>query len=217
MKNNTQSTNKNNIMIGGLTKYKMNIYDHNYNKYKLEYMKMKSNDKDIMKGGNDPEIIKLDALVKDEMQNYKTVELEDFSGLVMRVGERSPNKHVEIQFIPPKINQYLSQSVGPNTLCTKYSNYYETKYGDITQNQFKDLMLNFNTKNYRIRIAFQDNYNKGITDTFEIELPIKFVDFIMKIFDHFDKVGLVGYPDNGGIDCVTYDQEKDIYFIGTWS
>lgn len=63
-------------------------------------------------------------------------------------------------------------------------------------------------------MAFRDNYDNNIKEDFVLSLPCRLIDFIEKLFDHFDKVNLVGYPDNGGIDTIKYDPDTDIYMVG---
>lgn len=142
-----------------------------------------------------------------------SIELKDLAGLSLRVYERKTLKDINsIIFYTPKIHKYLDEI---NSFI--YITYYENKYGDITKNQLRDLMLNFGTDKHNIKVAFYDNYGNGIKQYFDIKLPIKLLDFIEKLFDHFDNVKLIGYPDNGGIDGIIYDQVNDIYLIQTWS
>lgn len=37
------------------------------------------------------------------------------------------------------------------------------------------------------------------------------------MLDHFDEVNLIGFPDNGGLDVIEYDEATDIFMIHTWS
>jgi len=175
-----------------------------------------------------PEILqKIDELSKYETENLKTIYIGDFAGLYLRVYGRKGVKEISpIQFIPPKILKYIADTVG--SCCSNegynYRMYAEAIFDDITKTKLKDLMLDFKAKSNKVKVAFRDNYEDGamsdfkaIKEYFEVETPIKFLDFLEKLFDHFDKVGLPGYPDNGGIDCIKYDAKDDIYLVSTWS
>ena len=176
-------------------------------------------------GGNDNDnyesIIKeIDRLADDEIKNLKVIEINALCGLQMRVYERDGDKIQEIQFIPPNVLKYI------NTLDSlDYLVYYEKKHGNILKNNLSNVELNFDTNKKIIKVAFHSNYVDGAMSghpignktTFNINLPIKLVDFIEQLFDHFDKVGLIGYPDNGGIDYIKYDPKDDVYLVQTWS
>lgn len=203
----------------------MSNYKHKYFKYKTKYLKLQSN-KYNMTGGNrdeftfDPEITKkIDEIAKEEIKNLKSVGIKDLCSLVLRVYKRDKdNKDISpIIYLPPKVSNYIENSGLTMSISWAYGDYYENKYGDITKNELKDLILDFGTQNNKIKVAFSDNYSKGIKKYFEVDLPIKLVDFIEKLFNHFDEVGLVGYPDNGGIDPIKYDEVDDIYLVQTWS
>jgi hypothetical protein len=101
--------------------------------------------------------------------------------------------------------------------CPSYAEYYREKYGDITKNPLKNLILDFGTNKSKVKVAFYDNFYADLKEYFKVNLPIKFLDFLELLFDHFDKTGLVGYPDNGGIDPIIYDNKNDIYLVYTWS
>lgn len=134
-------------------------------------------------------------------------------GLQLRVYKRGDKKHIDnICFIPPKVHEYID----------KYGNmelhvYVERRLSNIYDSPMKDLYFDLGTDKDKIKLAFADNWHKGDKKHIEVGMPIKFVDFIYKIFDHFDEVGLVGYPDNGGIDCVSYDEKAGVYMVGTWT
>lgn len=197
----------------------MSIYEHEYLKYKARYLTIKIKN---MKGGGemDPQILqKIDEIAKQEIKNLKMIGFKDLCGLTLRVYERPSNvKEISpILFIPQKIENYMNNIGLPFDAALTYGQYYEEKYGDITKHELKNLMLNFDTYAKKVKVAFADNYHKGIKQYFEINLPITLVDFINKLFDHFDEVSLVGYPDNGGIDTIKYDEKNDIYLVGTWS
>lgn len=202
-------------------------YHHKYKKYKSKYINLKSQ-KQIMYGGRgenlDPEFIKkIDTMAEEYINKIKTIGFGDLCGLNKRVYERKNGKKISpIIFIPPKINEYIDKiSSTPIPMGFSfnfgYSDYYEKKYGDITKNKFKDLIFDFDTDKSVVNVAFRDNYPKKNKTSFKINLPIKLIDFIEKLFDHFDLVGLEGYPDNGGIDCIVYDKTNDIYLVNTWS
>ena len=205
----------------------MTDYRHKYLKYKSKYLKLKSKNQIMAGGSNDilinPEIIKkIDAMAEQEFKNLKSIQLKDLSGLSLRVYERNKTKIAPVTFTPADISKYIDEICLQccSAFSCAYLDYYDNKYGDITKNPLKDLILNFGTNKNKIKVAFYDNYNnknKNIKQYFEIKLPIKFLDFIDKLFDHFDEVGLGGYPDNGGIDGIVYDQNNDIYLVQTWS
>jgi hypothetical protein len=174
----------------------------------------------------------IDQIAKKEINELKTIGMNDLSGLNLRVYERNGEKSIgPIIFRTPNIIKYLD-TLGTNQIdqddkcrngCVidpdsfKYLDYYDQTHGDIAKNNLKNLVLDFGTKEKNLNLAFHDNYVKDIKQTFEIQLPIKLVDFIEKVFDHFDKVNLIGYPDNGGIDGIKYDKKNKIYLIYTWS
>lgn len=233
---------KNKLMIGG-----KNEEDFSKEGLDPEWWKsFKCIDKETIKK-IDPKIIKMiDKMAKEEIDNLKIINLDDICGLVLRVYERGAsgrgasgrgasergvsergNKKIEpVIFIPKRINKYMASTrecdprgrpcpmFGIDFL---YGEYYEKKYGDITKNKLRDLILDFNTDKKSVKVAFTDNYSKNKKNYFEIALPIKFLDFLDKLFDHFDKVNLLGYPDNGGIDHIHYNQNDDIYLVDTWS
>lgn len=199
--------------------------NHNYVKYKLKYMKYKQkyielkNKQFIQKGGADAQrsnqisIVtnKIDELIQDEFKNLKVITKDDLSGLQLRIYEGHQKNNIEyFIFIPPKILAYLNN----NDIL---GDYYEDKYNSIYATPLKDIFFDFQTKKNKIKICFRDNYTNGQPAYFEVNLPIKFIDLIEKLFEHFDKVGLVGYPDNGGIDGIEYNKDLDIYFVLTWS
>lgn len=162
--------------------------------------------------GHNNNIIKhIDELANTDIKNTKAINL-DLYGLQMRVYERDGTNINEIMFIPPNVLKYLN-----DLNSFEYSDYYEKKYGNILNNELSNVELNFNTNKSKVRAAFYDNYGKGNKTTFEISLPIKLVDFINHLFDHFDQVHLRGYPDNGGIDGIVYDSKNDVYLVQTWS
>lgn len=169
----------------------------------------------------------IDEIAKDDQKKLKKITLKDFRGLVLRLYERNGEKTVHpIIFRTPRITEYLDKidpSVCTNGGCTidldslKYMDYYDQEYGDITRNELKELIIDFESKGSKIKLAFYDNLKNGSKEYFEIQEPIRLVDLIEKIFDHFDDVDLPGYPDNGGIDWIKYDPKNDIYMIYTWS
>ena len=171
---------------------------------------------------------KISDIAKNDIKNINSISLNDLRGLVLRVYERDGKAISPIIFRTPKIIKYLDEidkkdqkcennTCVVNTNSFKYNDYYDEHYGDITKNNMKNMMLDFNTKETNIKVAFYDNYMKGNKGYFEINLPIKLVDFIEKLFDHFDKVNLGGYPDNGGLDMIKYNKKDDIYLVYTWS
>lgn len=182
---------------------------------------------------NETEIYdKISEIAKKEINSLKRISLKDLHGLNLRLYDRNGEKTISpIVFRTAKITEYLNNidndckdvDKGKKTSCKidlnsfKYMNYHDNNFGDITKNKLKDLIIDFDTKDTKIRLAFYDNYVKGRKEYFEIQQPIKLVDLIEKIFDHFDKVKLPGYPDNGGIDWIEYDKKNDIYLIHTWS
>ena len=197
-------------------------YKRKYLKYKTKYLKLKSK----MTGGFDPmsylqnskekcvdpkTIAKIKELAKEEFQNLKSITFRDLSGLDLRIGERGDRKKIDyIVFVPPAVGKYLNDNnLLPDCYAKIYPNIYETP--------LKNIILDFNTNKKTVKVAFADNFNKGRKTSFEISLPIKFVDFIEKLFDHFNIVSLEGYPDNGGIDGIKYDKDNDIYLVQTWS
>lgn len=167
---------------------------------------------------------KIDEIVRQDMKDLKTIGLPDLRGLVLRLYERNGEKSIDpIVFRTPHILKYLDSldtQDCKNGVCVfnadsfKLMDYYDNEYG---QKLVEDLEVDFGTKDQVLRLAFRDNYEKGITESFEIQQPIKLMDLLKKIFDHFDKVHLVGYPDNGGIDAIKYDKKHDMYMIHTWS
>lgn len=187
-------------------------YNKKYQKYKYKYLQSKHH----QKGGNvstyEDTIAKIDNILIDEMHKLKSISMDDLCGLHLRVYERNGKDIKNICFIPPKTHKFISDLGDYN-----FHIYAEEKLPDIYTTPMKDVLIDFKTKENEIKLCFADNYAKGQYKYIQINLPIKFVDFIHKIFDHFDEVGLVGYPDNGGIDCITYDPKLDIYKIGTWS
>lgn len=198
-------------------------YKKKYLKYKNKYLQLKSNinggDTEIKYLENlnnqctDPKIItKIKELTKKEFQNLKKITINDLSGLDLRIGNRFPNKDKidYIVYVPPKVIKYLND----NNIS---SDCYAKIYPDIYGTPLKNLILDFNTNKKTVRVAFADNYRNNRKSPFEINLPIKFVDFIEKLFDHFNVVSLEGYPDNGGIDGIKYDDDNDIYLVQTWS
>jgi hypothetical protein len=168
---------------------------------------------------NDHELImkRLIELANSDIKNIKLINFHDLCGLDMRVYEREGKNIQNITFIPPNVLSYLDKITDPNTLDEYYIDYYKEQYGNILNNNLCKVELNFNTNKSIVKVAFADNYRKNNNNVFTINLPIKLVDFIEKTFDHFDKVGLVGYPDNGGIDGITYDSKKEVYLVKTWS
>lgn len=130
----------------------------------------------------------------------------------MRVYKRDTTKSIhEIIFVPPKVREYLDSI---NKFY--YYDYYENIYGNIKNNKLSSVFLDFNTNKKEISVAFHDNYIKN-KKTFKVTLPIKLIDFIEQLFDHFDQVGLRGYPDNGGIDAIVYNRDSDVYLVYIWS
>jgi len=171
-----------------------------------------------MKHKDDELIMKrLTELVNTDIKNIKLINFHDLCGLDMRVYKREGKNIQNITFIPPNILSYLNKITNPNTLDEYYFDYYKEHYGNILKNNLSNVELYFNTNEPNVKVAFADNYRKNNKTVFTINLPIKLVDFIEKLFDHFDKVGLIGYPDNGGIDGITYDAKEDVYLVGTWS
>lgn len=205
-------------------------YQQEFTKYKTKYLNLKSGSKpkNKMSGGGDldPKILKkIDEIAEHEIKTLKVIEPKDFSSLTLRVHERKGKKEIgPIQFIPPKISEYVTSLGLDHNEAYNYGMHYEFKYGDITKHQLKDLILDFKTNKDKVKVAFYGNYMDGahvglkpIKEYFEVKTPIKFLDFLDQLFDHFDKVGLYGYPDHGGIDCVEYYAPDDIYLIHDWS
>lgn len=198
---------------------------YKYLKYKTKYIQLKNKNKNmeggkliILGGKLDPKIKKeIDEIATAEIKNLKTINIKDICGLNMRVYERKKgvNKISPIIYTPPKVSKYID-----NTNNYGYVDYYESKYGDITKNNLKNLILDFgilSDKRMKIKVAFADNYRKNKQRQFEVNLPITLIGFIEQLFDHFDLFGLSGYPDNGGIDTIKYNKKDDIYLIETWS
>lgn len=148
-------------------------------------------------------------IANDEFNTLKSIGLNDFSGLYLRLYERNNNKIERIQFIPPKVSKYMND----NDL---YNEKYDEMFNNIYKTPLKNIILDFETDKKKVKVAFSDNFPRK-KQYFYVNLPIKFVDFIEKLFDHFDKVGLPAFPDNGGIDGVMYDEKNDIYLVQTWS
>lgn len=195
-----------------LYKYIMD-YKRKYYKYKCKYLQNKYK----QNGGNidEDEIIKqINKMSDEEIRTMKSISFDDLCGLYLRVYERDDkNKSVEpIQFTPPKVHKFVQELND-----WSYDVYVEKKFKNIRETPMKDLFFDFKTDKNKIKLIFSDNYSKGSKIFMEVNLPIKFTDLVDKIFEHFDDVGLPGYPDNGGIDCITYDSSIDAYKIGTWS
>ena len=204
---------KHHSMSGGSNKFKVT---------KVICYVNKKNDKN-----NDNIFHEISTIAKKDINTLKKISLDDLCGLVLRVYERNGEKTINpIVFRTSNIIKYLD-SIDPQECsgnqCTinidsfKYTDYYDKNFGNITTNKLNDLILDFGTSDTNIKLAFYDNYMGGIKEHFEIQQPIRLVDFIEKTFDHFDKVKLIGYPDNGGIDAIKYDKKHDIYMIYTWS
>jgi hypothetical protein len=164
---------------------------------------------------------KIDDLAKEEIKTLHTITINNLSGLTLRVYKRkgrtrSSKKIAPVMFIPPNIAKYLDK-IETGSFSDPYLEYYEKKYGDITKNDLKNILLDFKTSEKEIDIAFYDNFKNKIYTRVRIQLPITLLGFIEKLFNHFDNVGLIGYPDNGGIDSIEYDKKNDIYLVHTWS
>lgn len=198
------------------------MYQKKYFKYKTKYLKLNN----MQRGGNTSNnmqhecsnndiINKLDKMIEYEFANLKTITFDDLCDLVCRVYERdNKNEQIKnIQYIPKKVNEYAS-ATGWDAII-----YVEKKLANIYNTPLKNLMFDFKTTKEKVRLCFVANIGKrdAKVNSIEISLPIKFTTLIEKIFELFDAVGLEGYPDNGGIDDIKYDQENDIYKIHTWS
>jgi len=190
------------------------MYQKKYFKYKTKYLKLNN----MQRGGNTSNndiINKLDKMIEYEFVNLKTITFDDLCDLVCRVYERdNKNEQIKnIQYIPKKVNEYAS-ATGWDAII-----YVEKKLANIYNTPLKNLMFDFKTLKEKVRLCFVANIRKrdAKINSIEISLPIKFTTLIEKIFELFDAVGLEGYPDNGGIDAIKYDQENDIYKIHTWS
>jgi hypothetical protein len=181
-------------------------YYKKYTKYKSKYLKSR------VKQFGGTGSFNLDEEMTKEMNLLKTISFDDLSGLHMRVYERDGKDINDICFIPPKIDEYIGKFGNMDIV-----KYVETKLANIKLTPMKDIYFDFGTDKDKVKLAFADNWEKNDKRFIEINLPIKFVDLIHKIFDHFDEVGLVGYPDNGGIDRITYDKGDGVYKVGTWS
>jgi len=198
----------------------MFVFRKAYHINKRNYLVLNSH---TMKGGNVDENLSItrtiDKLATNDINNIKVIEFKDLQGLVMRVYEREGKNIDEILFTPPNVFKYLEKINNTN-----YTNYYKKQYGNILKNNLSNVELNFpksdnniNTNSSQVNVAFYDNYKGKNSIVFTINLPIKLIDFIEKLFDHFDQVGLEGYPDNGGIDFIKYDNVNNVYLVQTWS
>jgi hypothetical protein len=184
-------------------------YKNTYIYNKGTYFHVKSHSVNYIGGGED-DMKLIDDMAKSAIEQTKSIKLSDLKGLNMRVYERDNKNIKEILFTPLSILEYLNNH-------TDYIDYYEKTYGNILKNELSDVILDFDTKIKEIDVAFYDNYINGKKSTFKINLPIKLVDFIYQLFNHFDQVGLEGYPDNGGIDHIIFDDKTDVYLVKTWS
>lgn len=153
------------------------------------------------------------------MHWIKKISYRDLNGLYLY--PRDEDKMIKnIEFKTPRIMKFLKKYDLPDYHNSKnydmLADYYDGKYADITKNELKNLELDFETKETKIRLAFYNNYMEKNKIYFEIHLPIRLVDFLGKSFDHFNKVGLIGYPDDAGIDAIEYDEKHDIYLVYIW-
>lgn len=182
-------------------------YRKKYIKYKTKYIQNKL--KMQQTGGNFSDD-QIEELIKKEMNTpRKSISFDDLSGLYFRVYERKDKNEVidNIQWIPASFDN-----------CNQINLDVEKKFANIHTMPWKDMLFDFQTSKKKIKLSFANNKDDNKKIKFiEIPLPIKFTDLIKRILDHFDDVGLKGYPDHGGIDCIKYDAEHDIYFIHTWS
>lgn len=182
-------------------------YRKKYIKYKMKYILNKPK---AQQTGGDFSDDEIEELIKKEMSTPRaSISFDDLSGLYFRVYKRKDKNEIinNIQWIPASFDN-----------CNQMNSYVEKKFANIHTMPWKDMLFDFQTDKRKIKLAFSDNKDNNKKIKFiEISLPIKFTDLIKNILDHFDDVGLKGYPDNGGIDCIKYDAEHDIYFINTWS
>lgn len=190
-------------------------YRKKYFKYKSKYLKLPK----TQVGGkvinlnqkiDSKHMENIKMIANEEFKTLNEIGLKDFSGLYLRLYERNNDKKISyFQFIPSKVSEYMNN----NEL---FNHEYEEFFKDIYKTPLKDLILDFGTDKKKVKVALYDNYPKK-KQYFDVDLPIKFTDFMEKLFDHFDVVGLPGYPDNGGIDSIKYDKKNDIYLVHTWS